>query len=222
MSLNDNVHFGRGTLSKATAAASAERQVHRSPQGNQLSHQKGGIYMSRLMDVRESICLEKTIGNTAIHIFIHIISLSHKCFLPWWYMYLTTFQSISLEKYKHHCDIQLLFRYFYWILISEQIGIIPKPELRGFWGEFPYQTTIQGDLGGLVVIICPSVCLTDLPFNHSSTWETHQNHSATVTSVVKAASPFRPLFESLGNHASVRRGNRNPVADRSHFHHFST
>ena len=32
--------------------------------------------------------------------------------------------------------------------------IIPKPELRGLEGDSPTITTIWGDLGGLVAIIC--------------------------------------------------------------------
>ena len=42
--------------------------------------------------------------------------------------------------------------------ISGQITINPKHELRVFWREFPYLTTIWGDQpAGKVAIICPDV-----------------------------------------------------------------
>ena len=174
--------------------------------------------MSRLMDVRESICLEKTIGNTYIYPYYIIISQV----FPTMVVHVPHhFPKHLIRQIQASYDIQLLFRYFYWILISEQIGIIPKPELRGFWGDSLTKPPFKVTSAEVVIIWAHlTVCLTDLPFNHSSTWETHQNHPATVTSVVKAASPFRPLFESLGNHASV-----DPSWEprcRSHFHHFST
>ena len=55
------------------------------------------------------------------------------------------------------------------LYISGQISIIPKPELRGFWGSSPIKPPFRVTSAD-VVIICPDICytLSTLPETNSS------------------------------------------------------
>lgn len=182
--LNDNVRFSRGTLSKATTAASAERQ--------RLVKKSQSTQPSEVVTISQYIWMS---GNRLVwrkQVAIHIIYI-----IIIWYMY--TYH-ITINVSYHYGDTPLptachhentiipLYIYIY-------IQIYNHSSDTSIWFYYPRNQKH--------IIRESKTSFPSTLFQPLQPLEDPSDPSVTA-SVVKAASPCRPLFESLGNHASSR------------------